>query len=370
MHETLNRLHDPQLSRALLEQVAEKARRFREANGRPAAFMEVCGSHTMALARTGLKARLKDELRLISGPGCPVCVTDQQAIDAMIALASDASNPIVCTFGDMMRVPGSRMTLLQAKTEGKDVRVVYSPTDAVRVAEENPQREVVFLGIGFETTIPVLAVAVKEAEDKNLSNFSLWLCAKRIEPIIRHLLNSGGVQLDGFLLPGHVSIVLGSGCYRYIAEEYALPGVIAGFEPLEMAGGLYRLLELAETRTPAIVNAHRSMVSECGNLAAQRIIDAYFVPCDEAWRGIGAIADSGYAIREAYGRFDAKRRFSVKVPPAQATKCRCGEVITGAIAPPACALFGKACTPAQPVGPCMVSAEGTCAAYYHYMKED
>lgn len=369
MQETLNQLHDPVLSRALLEQVVGRARRFKEAFGRPAVFMEVCGSHTMALARTGLKARLKNELRLISGPGCPVCVTDQTAIDAMIALA-DGDNRIICTFGDMMRVPGSRKTLLQAKTEGKDVRVVYSPTDAVRVAEENPQHEVVFLGIGFETTIPILAVAVQEAEAKNLGNFSLWLCAKRIEPIIRHLLDNGDVQLDGFLLPGHVSIVLGSDSYRYVADEYGLSGVITGFEPLEMAGGLYSLLELAGAGKAAIVNNHRSMVTESGNREAQRIMDKYFVACEEDWRGIGRIADSGYALREAFSRFDAKRRFTVATPPARPTKCRCGDVIVGAIEPPECALFGKACTPMQPVGPCMVSGEGTCAAHYHYMRED
>lgn len=370
MHETLNRFHDRKLSRGLLERVVEQSRRFREANGRPAVFMEVCGSHTMALARTGLKSMLKDELRLVSGPGCPVCVTDQQAIDAMIALADSPANPIVCTFGDMMRVPGSRTTLLAAKTEGKDVRVVYAPTDAVRVAEENPGREVVFLGIGFETTIPILALTVMEAEAKRLTNFSLWLCAKRIEPIIRHLLDSGDVKLDGFLLPGHVSIVLGSASYAYLARDYGLPGVVTGFEPVEMAGGLYRLLELALARTPAIVNAHRSMVTEAGNREAQRIMERYFKPCGEAWRGIGTIAESGYAIREVYSRFDAKLRFAVELPPARATKCRCGEVIKGAIEPPGCALFGRACTPAQPVGPCMVSAEGTCAAYYHYMREE
>lgn len=366
MQETLNRLHDPALSRALLERVVEQARRFRDMYGRPPVIMEVCGSHTMALARTGLKQRLKDEVRLVSGPGCPVCVTDQAAIDAMIALA-DGDGRIICTFGDMMRVPGSRTTLMQAKTEGKDIRVVYSPADAVRVAEEQPEREVVFLGIGFETTIPVLAAAVKEAEAKGLSNFSLWLCAKRIEPIIRHLLDHGDVKLDGFLLPGHVSIVLGSGSYRFLAEEYRLPGVIAGFEPLELAGGLYRLLELALARQAAIVNDHRSMVTEGGNREAQRIMDAYFAPCDETWRGIGRIPDSGYRLREAYGRFDARRKFPVEPPPVRPTRCRCGEVIVGAIEPPACALFGKACTPARPVGPCMVSAEGTCAAYYHYL---
>ncbi|NOU93244.1 hydrogenase formation protein HypD [Paenibacillus sp. LMG 31456] len=369
MLEMLKELHSPVLSQAILGKVITLAEAFQTKYGRKPVFMEVCGSHTMALARTGLKKRLQEYVHLVSGPGCPVCVTDQKSIDSMIALA-DGENRIICTFGDMIRVPGSRKTLMDAKTEGKDVRVVYSPTDAIGIAMRHPDREVVFLGIGFETTIPILAIVLKEAQDKKLTNFSMWVTTKLIEPILRHLLDGGEVKVDGFLLPGHVSMVLGAESYRYLTEEYGISGVISGFEPVQMASGIYRLLELSFKEESAIINDLASIVGNKGNAVAQSYMETYFVKCDEEWRGIGRIANSGLAIREEYRHLDAKAKFAVPATEVRVTKCRCGEVIRGLISPPECRLFGVACTPVQPVGPCMVSTEGTCAAYYAYTMED
>lgn len=369
MLEMLKELHSPKLSQAILGEVIKLSEAFQTKYGRKPVFMEVCGSHTMALARTGLKKRLQEYVGLVSGPGCPVCVTDQQSIDSMIALA-EGDNRIICTFGDMMRVPGSRKTLMDAKTEGKDVRVVYSPTDAIGIALQHPDREVIFLGIGFETTIPILAIVLKEAQDKKLTNFSMWVTTKLIEPIMRHLLDSGEVKLDGFLLPGHVSMVLGAESFHYLPEEYGISGVISGFEPVQMASSIYRLLELTLKEESAIINDLTSIVGDKGNAVAQSYIETYFTKCDEEWRGIGSIPNSGLAIRDEYRHLDAKTKFEIPFIEVRKTKCRCGEVIRGVISPPECRLFGLACTPVQPIGPCMVSTEGTCAAYYAFTMED
>lgn len=364
-----NPLHDPGLNRSLLDAVLVLAERFRQLHGRKAVFMEVCGSHTMALARSGLKKSLKDHVTLVSGPGCPVCVTDQADIDAMIE-AAEADGRMICTFGDMMRVPGSKGNLLEAKARGRDIRVVYSPSDAVEIAEANPDKEVIFLGIGFETTIPVLGAALMESESRSLRNFSMWVSAKQVRPVLRYLLDLKEIELDGFLLPGHVSIVLGSGHFAFLPEDYGMSGVISGFEPLELARGIHRLLELALSDEARVVNDHPVVVTEAGNPAAQRFINEYFEGSDEVWRGIGMIPESGLAIRPEYRHLDARLKF----PPAPQSKwkptgCRCGEVIRGVLAPSGCGLFGKACTPHSPVGPCMVSAEGSCAAEYAYIRE-
>jgi hydrogenase expression/formation protein HypD len=369
MQEILNEFSNPNLSRKLLEKVKEAAEQFIDENGRRPVFMEVCGSHTMALAETGVKKALREHVNLISGPGCPVCVTDQKSIDAMIKLA-DGENRIICTFGDMIRVPGTEFSLLEAKTEGKDIRIVYSPPDAVRIAEENPDKEVIFLGIGFETTIPVLGVALKEALDRGVKNFSMWMTTKLVEPILRTLLESNEVLIDGFLLPGHVSIILGKNNYQFLVDEYNIPGVISGFESVELLGGIYKLIrQLLEGRVE-IENDYSSVVTDRGNIAAQKLIKTYFEPVDEAWRGIGVIPKSGMDIRKEYGELNAKNRFNITVGEPRKTKCRCGEVIRGVVSPEECPLFGKACTPLKPIGPCMVSAEGTCSAHYQYMRED
>ncbi|WHY84334.1 hydrogenase formation protein HypD [Neobacillus novalis] len=368
MLEILKQSSNPEICRPLAEAVIEIALEFNRKFGRKPAFMEVCGSHTMSLARTGVKQVLKNEVNLISGPGCPVCVTDQRSIDAMIALA-EGENRIICTFGDMMRVPGSAKTLLDSKIAGKDIRVLYSPVDAVRVAEENPDKEVIFLGVGFETTIPILTLMIGEAEKRMIGNFSIWMTTKLVEPVLRFLLDAGEVNLDGFLLPGHVSIVLGEESYQYLVDEYQISGVITGFETAELLSGIYKSIELALSGQAAISNNHPAIVSKTGNQVIHQWLDKYLTNCDEAWRGIGVIPNSGLDLKPEYDQFNAKKRFTVDVGEPRKTKCRCGEVIRGLIAPNECPLFGKACHPINPVGPCMVSAEGSCAAYYQYMRE-
>lgn len=360
---------DPTIARHSLEAVIQLAKRFKEERGRIPVFMEVCGSHTMAFAKSGIKTRLKDHVGLIAGPGCPVCVTDQKSIDAMIQL-SEEPNRILCTFGDMMRVPGSNFTLMKAKTEGKDIRVVYSPLDSVKIAEENPDKEVIFLGIGFETTIPILALAIREAERKEIKNFTIWMTTKLVEPVLRVLLDSGEVKIDGFLLPGHVSIVLGKQSFNFLAEEYETSGVITGFEPVQLLSSIYKLLELLLEKKVDIINDYTYVVKEEGNLVAQDFLKHYLEPHDEEWRGMSAIPKSGLVLKEKYAQFDAKKKFKVVIEEPRKTKCRCGEIIRGLITPEQCVLFNKGCTPTNPIGPCMVSTEGTCAAHYQYMREE
>ncbi len=368
MQETLKKLHDQKLSLEILTEVKKLAKQFYDKYGHKPAFMEVCGSHTMALARTGLKHALENEIQLISGPGCPVCVTDQKDIDAMIALTED-DHRIVCSFGDMIRVPGSKQSLMEAKTEGRDVRVVYSPMDAVKIAQDNPDKEVVFLGIGFETTIPILAAAVQMAEREKISNFSLWTTTKLVEPIIRALLNEGEVKLDGFILPGHVSIVLGAEQYKYIPTEYHKSGVISGFEPVELVRGLYKILTVLLEDQPMIINDHTCIVSEKGNEVAKHLMHHYFEPVDEAWRGMGVVLASGLDFKSEFDAFNAKKKFHIQIGEVRKTKCICGNILKGVASPPDCPLYAQACTPSRPIGPCMVSGEGTCAAYYQYMRE-
>lgn len=369
MLEILNESSNPELSRKLLAKVMNLANLYKDKYGRLPAIMEVCGSHTMALARTGIKKSLKNHVKLISGPGCPVCVTDQKSIDAMIQLA-EGENRIICTFGDMIRVPGTKRSLMEAKTEGREIRVVYSPVDAVEIAKKHSDKEVVFLGIGFETTIPVLTVALKMADDEGITNFSMWLTTKLVEPIIRHLLESEVVKIDGFLLPGHVSIVLGKNSYQYLVDEYQIPGVISGFESVEMLSSIYKLLQLHLQEKAEIINDHRTIVTDKGNQVAQKLMETYLTLSDEAWRGIGIIKNSGLDLREEYAHLNAKKRFNMTVGEPRKTACRCGEIIRGIITPEECPLFNKACTPLHPIGPCMVSSEGTCAAHYQYMREE
>ncbi len=368
MQAILSQFSDTALSQQLLQAVREQAQLFKEKTGRKASFMEVCGSHTMALAKSGIRKILADDVEIIAGPGCPVCVTDQKSIDAMIALAN-GDNRIICTFGDMMRVPGTKESLMDARSNGRDVRVVYAPVDAVAIAEENPEKEVVFLGIGFETTIPVLGVAIQTAIERNVPNFSMWVTTKLIEPVMRTLLDTKEVDIDAFLLPGHVAIVLGEQSFHYLVEEYNVPGVVAGFEPVELLTAVYQLLHMLNEQKADIKNEYNFVVTKEGNKQAQRIMETYFEPVDEAWRGMGIIPKSGMDLKEEYASLNAKKRFSITPGEPRKTKCRCGEIIRGIAKPQDCVLFGKACTPLKPIGPCMVSSEGSCSAYYQYMRE-
>lgn len=365
--ESMETFSDPVLAHQSLEAVIELADKFKKEHGRIPVLMEVCGSHTMAFAKSGIKTRLKDHVRLIAGPGCPVCVTDQKSIDAMIQLA-DGSNRILCTFGDMMRVPGSRFSLMKSKTDGKDIRVIYSPLDSVKIAEENPDKEVIFLGIGFETTIPILTLAIREAERKELKNYSIWMTTKLVEPVLRALLESGEVKLDGFILPGHVSVVLGKKSFEFLVEDYKVSGVITGFEPVQLLSGIYKLLQLLLENKSDVLNDYTYVVKDEGNLIAQKLLKQYLQPHDEDWRGMSTIPKSGLVLKDQYEQFDAKKKYKVSVGEPRKTKCRCGEIIRGLVTPEECVLFNKGCTPTHPIGPCMVSTEGTCAAHYHFMR--
>ena len=331
-------------------------------------LMEVCGTHTMAIARSGLRQILPENIELISGPGCPVCVTPTTQIDQFLHLSS-LPGVTLATYGDLMRVPGSvgGDNLHRRKALGADVRVVYSPMDALAIADAEPERQVVFLGVGFETTAPGTALTVLEAKTQNRVNFSVLSMLKCTAPALRTLVEQEDVKIDGFLCPGHVATVLGADAFRFLAEEYGLPGVVAGFENGDLLAALAMLLNQLKESTPKMENEYTRAVSAEGNPAAQAVMEQVLEPCDDLWRGLGPIAQSGLRLREEYADYDAAKRFEL-CPAGEepVSACRCGDVICGCIRPQQCPLFGAACTPEDPVGPCMVSGEGACAAAYHY----
>jgi hydrogenase expression/formation protein HypD len=330
--------------------------------------MEFCGGHTHAILRFGIPSLLPETIDLRSGPGCPVCVTSANDLDHAIALAQ-VPEVILTTFGDMIRVPGSHTSLAAAKAEGADVRVVYSPLDALQVARQNPRRPVVFLGIGFETTAPMIASAVLTAEVEGLENFTVFSTHKLTPPATLAILDAGEVALDGIIGPGHVTTIIGSDAWRFLPDDYGIPCAIAGFEPLDLLRAILALVMMAEVDTPKVNNTYARSVKPEGNPSAQRAIKRVFEVADAEWRGFGTIPRSGLRVREAYAAFDAARSFSVEVPPAREPPgCRCGDVLRGVLAPPECPLFARVCAPQRPIGPCMVSAEGACEAYYRYGK--
>jgi hydrogenase expression/formation protein HypD len=337
--------------------------RYRSADAR---IMEVCGTHTMAIARFGLRGLLPEGVSLISGPGCPVCVTPVSVVDTVIALAR-TKGVCIMTFGDMLRVPGSRSSLESLKAEGADVRILYSAYELLAAAEREKDTQFVFISVGFETTTPGIALTVMEAEKRGLENLFFLPANRVIIPALHALCGSGDVRVDGFLCPGHVSVIIGSEVYRAVAETYGKPCVVTGFEPLDILTGVKEILRQRERGEAGVVNAYPRAVRPGGNPEAMHAMDRVFQTVDAEWRGIGVIPESGLCLRPAYERFDACRRFDVEVRPSPEPKgCRCGEVLRGVIIPPECALFGGRCTPSTPVGPCMVSSEGSCAAYYKY----
>jgi len=328
--------------------------------------MEVCGTHTVAISRAGLRTILGEYMELRSGPGCPVCVTDCEDIDRMVAFSS-LPGVTVGTFGDMMRVPGSRTSLEGQRAAGADVRVFYSPRDAVVYAAENSERQVVFLGVGFETTAPGVAAAIAEARDKGIKNFSVFSVHKVVPPAMRAIIADPELKIHGFILPGHVSTIIGRRSFDFIAAEYGLPAVVAGFEILDIIDAIYRLLGQVLDGEARVENGYTRMVREEGNPRAQVQMAEIFEVGDASWRGFGIIPQSGLYIRPTYRYFDAAARFEVTIdPPRLANGCACGDLIKGKFTPRDCRLFGRACTPTHPVGPCMVSSEGACAAYYQY----
>ncbi|HEC33442.1 MAG TPA: hydrogenase formation protein HypD [Chloroflexi bacterium] len=355
----IDEFRDPQLARKLLANIHARSTR-------PVRFMEFCGGHTHAIFRHGLRQMLPPTVELRSGPGCPVCVTANADLDRAIALAK-LPDVILATFGDMLKVPGSHGSLQTARAEGADVRVVYSTLDALQIARDNPERAVVFLGVGFETTAPTVAAAILEAEAGGLDNFYVLSLHKLTPPATCAILDAGEVRLSGVIGPGHVTTVIGSRAWEFLPQDYSVPCAVAGFEPLDILRAVAALVEMAETGRPAVVNAYSRSVRPEGNRTALDIMSRVFEVSQADWRGLGRVPASGLTLRPEYARFDAALAFPVDPGPTREHKgCRCGDVLRGVAEPPDCPLFGRVCTPARPVGPCMVSAEGACAAWYRY----
>ena len=325
-------------------------------------LMEICGTHTHEIFRLGIRNLLPENIELISGPGCPVCVTQVDFIDEAVMLAMEKGCTI-CSFGDLLRVPGTEMSLAQARAKGADVRVVYMPLDAVKIAQENPELQVVFLAVGFETTTPISCIAVEKAAELGLTNFSLLTANKTMPEAYKALKDSA----DAFLYPGHVHTITGTGLCRRMCEEYGVSGVVAGFTASELLTAIAVVVKKRQEGKPFFVNCYPRVVSEEGNPKAVRMIEKLMEPCDTEWRGLGVIPASGLQLREEYRDFDARKKYDLPVIQGRSNPaCRCGDVLRGDLKPFECAVFGKVCTPEHPVGACMVSNEGACSAYYQY----
>ena len=357
--------HDPALCRALLDRLRAEL----EALGKSVRFMEVCGTHTVSIFRSGLRSLLPEGLEHLSGPGCPVCVTHDSEV-ATFLQAAKKSEVIVATFGDLLRVPGpDGRSLKHAMAEGARVQVVYSPLDAVKLAAEHPGDTVVFPSVGFETTAPVIAGAVMTARKMGLSNFCIIPCNKLVPPAMRALLagDEGTHRIDAFLLPGHVAVVLGLAPFAFLAEEFGRPAVVGGFEPADILSALCLMLEMLREGRPAVGNTYVRAVSREGSPQARRVMDTVFRVSDARWRGLGVILESGLALRDEWRAFDALERLGLTLEETgKIPGCRCGDILRGALTPDKCPLFGRVCTPQNPTGPCMVSTEGSCAAWYRY----
>jgi len=352
--------------KSLAKRLVEEIRRMVEQRGMPLRFMEVCGTHTVAIFRSGLRQLLPEEVELVSGPGCPVCVTPVAYIDQALGYAKE-TDTIITTFGDMMKVPGSSSSLAEAHAAGADIRIVYSPLDSLAIAEENPGKRVIFLSVGFETTTPSEASTIVTARRKGQKNFFMLSAQKLVPAAIRMLLEDPETQVDGFLLPGHVAVITGTAVFDFLPREYGRPGVVAGFEPLEILRAVYRLARMTTEGKPSIINEYGRVVRSDGNPVARKIVEEVYEQTDTEWRGLGMIPHSGLVMRPAWNDFDI-----AVVEPQQyretkkVSACRCGEVLRGRITPEGCPLFGQACRPEQAAGPCMVSVEGVCAAWYKY----
>ncbi len=357
----LDEFGDPQLARGLFAEIDK-------ACTRQWAIMEVCGGQTHSIIRNGIDQLLPDRIELIHGPGCPVCVTPLEVIDKALEIAA-RPEVIFCSFGDMLRVPGSEHDLFTIKSRGGDIRVVYSPLDAVTLAEENPDREVVFFAIGFETTAPANAMAVRRAEQLGLGNFSILVSHVLVPPAIEAIAASPSSRVDGFLAAGHVCSVMGTLEYGPLVERVGCPIVVTGFEPLDVLDGIRRTVLQLEAGEARLENAYQRVVSEQGNPAARDVLEQVFTVCDRAWRGIGEIPASGWTLSPAYADYDAATRFDVaSIEAPESEHCRSGQVLLGQIKPHQCEAFGTRCTPQHPLGATMVSGEGACAAYYKYRR--
>ena len=350
---------DPELAKKLFNEIATTTTKNW-------AIMEVCGGQTHSIIRNGIDQLLPDKIELIHGPGCPVCVTPLELIDKALAIA-EKPNVIFCSFGDMLRVPGSEKDLFRIKSEGGDIRTVYSPLDAVKLAVENPEKEVVFFGVGFETTAPANAMAVFQAKQQNLHNFSMLVSHVLVPPAIAAIMESPTNRVQGFLAAGHVCSVMGFSEYPPLVEKYKIPIVVTGFEPLDVLEGIRRVVVQLEKGSHEVENAYQRVVNLEGNKAAQAMLADVFETSDRAWRGIGVIPDSGWSLSEKYRDYDAEYKFQVTdIKTVESPLCKSGEVLQGNLKPHQCPAFGKECTPRKPLGATMVSSEGACAAYYNY----
>jgi hydrogenase expression/formation protein HypD len=355
----LDEFRNPELAQRLFDDI-------RQITTRPWAIMEVCGGQTHSIIRNGIDQLLPDEIELIHGPGCPVCVTPLETIDKALAIAA-LPDVIFCSFGDMLRVPGSVKNLFQIRSEGGDVRIVYSPLDALKIARENPDKQVVFFGIGFETTAPANAMAVFQAKQQGLSNFSMLVSHVLVPPAIEAIMSSPTNRVQGFLAAGHVCSVMGYWQYEPLAEQYNVPIVVTGFEPLDVLQGIRMLVAQLETGRATVENAYPRATQLGGNMPAQKMIETVFEVGDRSWRGIGRIPASGWQLRADFDEHNAEKQFDVAaIQTIESPLCRAGEVLQGQIKPNECAAFGKECTPRKPLGATMVSSEGACAAYYNY----
>jgi hydrogenase expression/formation protein HypD len=355
----LHEYRDPELSRKIIEQIKKTSQK-------KIRLMEVCGTHTTSIFRNGIRSLLPETLSLLSGPGCPVCVTAQNEIDAFIELAK-LDDVIIATFGDLIRVPGADSSLQNEQAKGGDVRVVYSTFDAIEIAKKNPDKNVVFLGVGFETTAPTIAASILAAHGLNLNNYFVISAHKLLPPALFALAETIETNIDGFILPGHVSVIIGVKAYIPFFEQYNVPCVIAGFEPIDILQAILMLAKQIEDNAAKLENGYKRVVTLEGNPKARSTMNAVFETTDAAWRGLGVIPLSGLKIRKEYAAFDAQKVFEIKLAESEEPKgCACGEILTGLKIPPQCPLYKNKCTPIQPIGPCMVSSEGTCAAYHRY----
>ncbi|ATA23211.1 hydrogenase formation protein HypD [Brenneria goodwinii] len=366
----VDEFRDPELAKALLRHIQTLVADMPQLRERPLQLMEVCGGHTHAIFKFGLDRLLPPEIEFIHGPGCPVCVLPMGRIDACLEIASHP-DVIFCTFGDAMRVPGRNGSLQDARRHGADVRIVYSPLDALDLAEKNPHRQVVFFGLGFETTMPSTALTLQQAKRRHITNFTLFCQHITIIPTLRSLLQQPDLHIDGFLAPGHVSMVIGAHPYQPLCDRFHKPFVVTGFEPLDILQALLMLVAQIHDARCEVENQYRRIVPDSGNLLAQQAMDDVFeTKSSSEWRGLGEIADSGMQLRAAYADFDAERRFHPQQQrSSDEPESRCGDVLTGRCKPADCPLFAKRCTPQNAIGALMVSSEGACAAYYQYRRE-
>jgi len=332
-------------------------------------LMEVCGTHTHSIFRSGIMSLLSDKIEHLSGPGCPVCVTPNQYIDTAIAY-SRLPNMIITTFGDMIKVPGSTSSLEKEKASGGNVKILYSPLESLEIAKNNPDKKIVFLGIGFETTAPLVASTILSAKDENLKNFFVLSGHKLIPPAMEALLESKELKIDGFICPGHVSAIIGEKPYRPIVKKYGIPSVIIGFEPIDLLEGIEMLIkQITLGKKPSVENQYKRVVRKEGNEKALSLIDKVFDVTDSSWRGLGVLPKSGLSIKKTYSKFNAEKNIRCETEKTKEhPECICGKVLMGTKKPYDCKLYSKLCSPEHPIGPCMVSSEGTCAAYYKFKK--